>query len=81
MTVEVFKTNVTAPEQANMIVRRIAAAFDNYTANFDLEDCDKILRVETSDLRIEVVTLIAMLKDLGFDAQVLPDDIPELLRF
>lgn len=81
MTVEVFKTNVTEPDHANMIVRRIAAAFGNYTANFDLEDCDKILRVETNDLRVDVVMLIAMLKDLGFDAQVLPDDIPELLRF
>lgn len=81
MTVEVFKTNVSDPEHAIMLVYRIESAFANYTANFDLEDCDKILRVETSDSRVDVSMLVAILKDLGFDAEVLPDDMPQLLQF
>lgn len=80
MTVEVFKTNVIEPDQAKMLVRRIQAAFGNYAANFDLDDCDKILRVETKAPRIQVSALIAMLKDLGFSAEVLPDDMPELMQ-
>lgn len=81
MTVEVFKTNVNDPEQAHVLVDRIETVFKNYTANFDLQDCDKILRVKTSDACIDVSLLISMLRELGFNAEVLPDDIPELLPF
>lgn len=81
MSVEVFKTNVSDADQASMLVQSIHSAFANYKANFDLEDCDKILRVETRDGRIDVSRVMTMLSDLGFDAQVLPDDMPELMQF
>ena len=81
MRVEVFKTNVNDRGQADWLVRQIEKAFENCAANFDLEDCDRVLRVQTSDPRLDVCTLIAMLRDLGFQAQVLPDDIPSLLQF
>ena len=74
--VEVFKTNVRYPDHANMLIDEIHESFMNYTANFDLEDCDKILRVETSKGFIQVPRLIRLLKKFGFDAEVLSDDIP-----
>jgi hypothetical protein len=72
--IEVFKTNITEPDQANMVVVEIHKAFDNYSVNFDLEDCDKILRVKCSTGFIHSLGLIELLKTLGFDAEVLPDD-------
>ena len=44
--VEVFKTNVMDRRQAQMLVDQIHQLFKNYHSNFDLEDCDKILRIE-----------------------------------
>lgn len=80
MKVEVFKTNVLQADEAKMLVGRIHAFFRNYRANFDLGDCDRILRVTSAEF-INVPALIALLNQCGFEAEVLPDDIPELLRF
>ena len=71
--VEVFKTNVKDSGQANMLLDQINKSFDNYKANFDLEDCDKILRIKCTIGLIQSTDLITLLKDLGFDAEVLPD--------
>ena len=44
--VEIFKTNVQDAAVANYIVEQLLERFPMYTINFDLEDCDKILRIE-----------------------------------
>jgi len=44
--VEVFKTNVQQPEKAVELVRYILACVPVKRVNFDLHDCDNILRVE-----------------------------------
>ena len=44
--VEVFRTNVKQRDHANILISQIHKAFPDYKANFDLEDCDKILRVD-----------------------------------
>jgi hypothetical protein len=80
MKVEVFKTNVLHADEAKVLVGRIHASFRHYRANFDLGDCDRILRVTSAEF-INVPAVIAFLKQCGFEAEVLPDDIPELLRF
>ena len=46
MVVEVFKTNVNKRRQANRLLDAIHNAFGNHKANFDLDDCDRILRVQ-----------------------------------
>jgi hypothetical protein len=69
--IEVFKTNVTEQHHANMIVDRIHHAFTDHQANFDLEDCDKILRVKCTGGIISSPCLIALLQNLGFNAEVL----------
>ncbi|KAA5548251.1 hypothetical protein [Adhaeribacter rhizoryzae] len=72
--VEVFKTNVENPNQANMLLDQIHRHFRNYKANFDLDDCDKILRVKSDLEFIQPAALINLLQDLGFKAEVLPDE-------
>ena len=50
MIVEVFKTNVQKEADKDYVIAVIQTQFPNYKINFDLEDCDKILRVEGIDL-------------------------------
>ncbi len=71
--IEVFKTNVASPDQANMLLVQIHHAFRNCKANFDLEDCDKILRIKCTTGFLQPTDLIILLRNLGFDAEVLPD--------
>src|SRR6185436_12317587 len=49
MKVEVFKTNVADPERAKWLVDQIERNFTNCKVNFDLDDCDRILRVVTKN--------------------------------
>jgi hypothetical protein len=72
--VEVFKTDVSEQCHANMIVDRIHQLFIDYKANFDLEDCDRILRVKCTTGAIHPPCLIELLKDYGFKAELLTDD-------
>lgn len=72
--VEVFKTNVGRSSQAKVILERIHGTYSDYVANFDLDDCDKILRVECPDGMVEAPKLLRLFRDLGFEAEVLPDD-------
>lgn len=71
--IEVFRTNVVDTSHANMLVVEIQRKFEGYTANFDLDDCDKILRVESSKGIVKSYQLIDLLELLGFKAEVLPD--------
>lgn len=44
--IEVFKTNVAEVDRSNLLLQRLLSHFPGNKINFDLEDCDKILRVE-----------------------------------
>jgi hypothetical protein len=71
--VEVFKTNVKERDHANMLIGRIHAVFMDYKANFDLDDCDNILRVKSTKGVVQSSCLVELLKHFGFYAEVLPD--------
>ncbi|MEO6290020.1 MAG: hypothetical protein ABIO76_08875 [Ginsengibacter sp.] len=73
--IEVFKTSVLNRDHANMLVYEIHKNFINYKANFDLEDCDKILRVECTAGSIRPGLIIQLLQKFGFKAEVLPDEL------
>jgi hypothetical protein len=75
LMVEVFKTDVRDPRQASKLVTRIHYAFPNYEVNFDLEDCDKILRIKCEGELIPVAPIIRILKRAGYHASVLPDEV------
>jgi hypothetical protein len=74
--VEVFKTDVNHRMHANMLVEQIHKTFSGYKANFDLEDCDRILRVKSATGSVESCRLIQLLNERGFRAEVLPDIVP-----
>ena len=72
--VEVFKTNVTADADADLLIRVLHKAFPSYKANFDLDDCDRILRIKCISADINPYPIIVLLKDFGFEAMPLPDE-------
>lgn len=74
--IEVYKTNVIQNEQAQMLVDQIHSSFSQYKANFDLDDCDNILRVESTSGYIDSSFVIKLLDSFGFYAEALPDDEP-----
>lgn len=72
--IEVFKTDVHCPDQARRLVDEIQNTFEGYVVNFDLENCDRILRVKAPGRNIETVSLIAFLLATGCCAEVLQDE-------
>jgi hypothetical protein len=68
--VEIFKTNVSDQAQADMLVYEIYRIMKGCAVNFDLEDCDKILRVKYEG-ELDPLILIELLKHFGFEAEVL----------
>lgn len=49
--VEIFKTNIRRKGISEEVIRILRERFPNYRVNFDLEDRDKILRVEAEYLK------------------------------
>lgn len=76
--VEVFKTNIRINVQAKRTIILLKQAFPTCQFNFDLEDCDKILRAETFNTPVNPADIIRVLADFGFQCEVLDDFIPAL---
>ena len=74
--IEVFKTNVQDCEKAKEILEAIHTSFNSYHANFDLQDCDNILRIECKNGFIEIEGIIYLLREHNCDAEILEDIIP-----
>ena len=62
--VEIFKTNVTQTDEAKRLIQRIEKHFPNYKTNFDLSDCDKILRVQGGNILVKELTEFLILSNL-----------------
>ncbi len=70
--VEVYRTNVKDYRQADLLLNQLAEIFPGYEINFDLEDRDRILRVESDLETIDVPGIITLVRSFGFKAQILP---------
>jgi hypothetical protein len=69
MEVLVFKTNVTSKKKVNK-VSPLLTSFPNIQQwNFDLDDCDKVLRIVATELNPDSVE--SLLNTAGFNCQVL----------
>ncbi len=75
--VEVFKTNVKDHDYADRLIEQIHKNFIAYKANFDLQDCDNILRIKSMTGIIECDPLITFLEKFGCEAEILEDDIKQ----
>ena len=69
MMVEVFKTNVEEVELSKLLIQQLEDHFPDSQINFDMDDCDKILRVAAASVSSEKV--IALLKSNGYSCEAL----------
>lgn len=62
--VEIFTTSVTEESQAANIINQLQLQLPDCSINFDLEDCDRILRVKGENFCVS--SIIEILQSLGF---------------
>jgi hypothetical protein len=65
--IEVFKTNVQKKAQSKMLLCVLSEAFPSFKINFDLLDCDKVLRVEGDNM--EALRIMILVKEYGFKCE------------
>lgn len=68
-TVKIFKTNVQNDKDSAKIATALLTQYPLYKINFDLEDCDKILRVEADQCGIETDNIIMYMVGFGYRCQ------------
>jgi len=67
--VEVFKTNVRSIRKAKLIIQKLAEEFPNHKINFDLSDCDRILRVQGNNILERKI--ISIVTSLHYNCEIL----------
>ena len=58
--IEVFKTNVENAEHSDLLVRELLYYFPGGNINFDLDDCDRVLRIVADSICRSTVTDVLM---------------------
>lgn len=69
--VEIFKTNVTHTFLANTLIQDLHTSFPAYRVNFDLEDSDNVLRIE-STTPIDVTEVVNFGKEKNIEIELIP---------
>lgn len=67
--VEVFKTNVEEPAESSLVISRLLVHFPQSRINFDLSDCDRILRVEGETICTDTIT--NLVNSIGYHCELL----------
>ena len=73
--VEVFKTNITKQKQSKQILEKLNETFPKYKIDFDLEDCDNILRIENPIGEVYSDHVIQLISDVGFCIEPLREEL------
>ncbi|HTA26169.1 MAG TPA: hypothetical protein VK809_00150 [Bacteroidia bacterium] len=69
--IEIFKTNVGNKRAAKVILEEIGLHHPDYKCNFDLEDCDKVLRIENASGNIDAGLIIEILHTRSYNCEIL----------
>jgi len=70
-SVWVYKTDVDEVVEANKIMEIINRKFPAWDVSFDLEDCDKVLRIESHNGVIDENEIINILEKFGHQIEQL----------
>jgi len=70
--IEVFQTNVESESIAQQLLDKINNVFPELVVNFDLEDCDRILRLVTPSHEY-IPKVAAIVAGNGYFCEILPD--------
>ncbi len=69
--IEIFKTNVGNKRAAKVILEEIGMHHPDYKCNFDLEDCDKVLRIENASGKVDAGLVFEILQKNNFEGSIL----------
>lgn len=69
--IEVFRTNIQDKEAADCILLKLQHQFPDAEVNFDLEDCDKVLRINSPKSMINIKKITDIVKGLGYTIDIL----------
>lgn len=72
-TVEVYRTTVNSRLAADVLLQQLHWFFPGWCISFDLEDCDRVLRVETTGDPIPDDFITGLLARSGYQCAPLPD--------
>lgn len=67
--VEVFKTNIELAHDAADIIQLLSQYFPGARINFDLQDCDRILRME--GIQFSTTHVMQLVQQNGFHCEIL----------
>ncbi len=70
--ISVFKTDVADRPTADAIIEAIRERLPGSTPSFDLDDCDRVLRVESRNSGISKPEIERILHTYGHELEVLP---------
>ncbi len=71
--VEVYKTSVQDQLQAGIVKQLLLVQNPLLEINFDLEDCDKILRIKNIEDAVDISSVLKVLNETGIYVEVLTD--------
>ncbi len=71
--VQVFKTDVRDQKAANHIILFLGGIFSHCRINFDLEDCDRVLRIENHRGSLEEAEIQWIIAKYGYHCEPLRD--------
>jgi hypothetical protein len=69
--IEVFKTNINDSFSAEKLKTELLKILPDSIINFDLEDCDKIMRIESETINKK--NIVSAFKNYGYSCEPLPD--------
>ncbi|MBD0255880.1 MAG: hypothetical protein ICV83_09185, partial [Cytophagales bacterium] len=64
---------VTSRPAAGALLRQLRRVFPGWCISFDLEDCDRVLRVETNGDPVPGDFIAGLLEQSGYQCAPLPD--------
>lgn len=70
--IKVYKTNVMDPSKAQDILDKIQLYLPESNPSFDLENCDKVLRVETQKKPVDDIKVRGLVQATGHYIEELP---------
>lgn len=73
--IEVYKTNIEKGKAAKRVRKMLHQKFPDLLINFDLEDCDNIMRVENREGYFDVDLILQQVSEMGFCIEIL-EEIP-----
>jgi hypothetical protein len=71
--VEIFKTDVTDNQKSSILIGMLQERFPSYIINFDLDDCDNILRIESHFEDIDIPSVIEFISNLNTQITLIED--------